>query len=309
MKKIKIFSPATVSNVACGFDILGFPIESFGDEMVISKSDKKGVRITKVEGYLVPIDSKKNVASVSAQKLVKDLKPNCGFDIEIKKNIIPGSGIGSSGSNAAGSVFAINKLLGEPLSAKKLIKYAMRGEAASSLTEHPDNVAPALLGGLVMVKSIHEENIISLPVPKDLFCFVINPKIEVKTSYSREILPNNVALSSMTKQVANFGSFIHALHTSNYDLIKTSLVDNVIEKHRKKLIPSFDEVQKKCLELGALGCSISGSGPSIFAISRGLDNAKLIDSEVTKIYKKTNIDFSTYVSKVGSHGIKVIDSK
>lgn len=307
MKKIKIFSPATVSNVACGFDILGFPIESFGDEMVISKSDKKGVRITKVEGYPVPIDSKKNVASVSAQKLINDLKPSCGFEIEIKKNIIPGSGIGSSGSNAAGSVYGINKLLGEPLTLKQLIKYAMSGEAASSLIEHPDNVAPALLGGLVMVKSIHEENIISLPVPKDLFCFVINPKIEVKTSYSREILPSNVALSSMTKQVANFGTFIHALHTSNYDLIKVSLIDNVIEKHRKKLIPSFDEVQKKCLELGALGCSISGSGPSIFAITKGEENAEKINTEVTKIYKKTNIDFSTYISKISSKGIKVID--
>ncbi len=308
MKKIKIFSPATVSNVACGFDILGFPIESLGDEMTISKSDNMGVRIIKTEGYSIPLDSKKNVATVSAEKLIQYLKPDCGFDIEIKKNIIPGSGIGSSGSNAAGSVFGINKLLGEPLTLKELVKYAMSGEVASSLTEHPDNVAPALLGGLVMVKSIDEENIISLPVPKDLFCFVINPKIEVKTSYSREILPSRVELNSMTKQVANLGSLIHALHTSNYDLLRSSLVDNVIEKHRKKLIPFFDEVQKKCLELGALGCSISGSGPSIFAITKGEENAKKINTEVIKIYKKTNIDFSTYVSKISSEGIKIIDS-
>ena len=308
MKKIKIFSPATVSNVACGFDILGFPIESLGDEMTISKSDNMGVRIIKTEGYSIPLDSKKNVATVSAEKLIQDLKPNCGFDIEIKKNIIPGSGIGSSGSNAAGSVFGINKLLGDPLTLKELVKYAMSGEVASSLTEHPDNVAPALLGGLVMVKSIDEENIISLPVPKDLFCFVINPKIEVKTSYSREILPSRVELNSMTKQVANFGALVHALHTSNYDLLRSSLVDNVIEKHRKKLIPFFDEVKKKCLEIGALGCSISGSGPSIFAITKGEENAEKINTEVIKIYKETNIDFSTYVSKISSEGIKIIDS-
>tara|TARA_B100000579_G_scaffold264841_1_gene218361 strand:+ start:340 stop:1269 length:930 start_codon:yes stop_codon:yes gene_type:complete len=308
MKKIKIFSPATVSNVACGFDILGFPIESLGDEMTISKSDNMGVRIIKTKGYSIPLDSKKNVATVSAEKLIQDLKPNCGFDIEIKKNIIPGSGIGSSGSNAAGSVFGINKLLGDPLTLKELVKYAMSGEVASSLTEHPDNVAPALLGGLVMVKSIDEENIISLPVPKDLFCFVINPKIEVKTSYSREILPSRVELNSMTKQVANFGALVHALHTSNYDLLRSSLVDNVIEKHRKKLIPFFDEVKKKCLEIGALGCSISGSGPSIFAIIKGEENAEKINTEVIKIYKETNIDFSTYVSKISSEGIKIIDS-
>ena len=245
---------------------------------------------------------------MSAEKLIQDLKPNCGFDIEIKKNIIPGSGIGSSGSNASGSVFGINKLLGDPLTLKELVKYAMSGEVASSLTEHPDNVAPALLGGLVMVKSIDEENIISLPVPKDLFCFVINPKIEVKTSYSREILPSRVELNSMTKQVANFGALVHALHTSNYDLLRSSLVDNVIEKHRKKLIPFFDEVQKKCLEIGALGCSISGSGPSIFAITKGEENAEKINTEVIKIYKETNIDFSTYVSKISSEGIKIIDS-
>ena len=308
MKKIKIFSPATVSNVACGFDILGFPIESLGDEMTISKSDNMGVRIIKTKGYSIPLDSKKNVATVSAEKLIQDLKPNCGFDIEIKKNIIPGSGIGSSGSNASGSVFGINKLLGDPLTLKELVKYAMSGEVASSLTEHPDNVAPALLGGLVMVKSIDEENIISLPVPKDLFCFVINPKIEVKTSYSREILPSRVELNSMTKQVANFGALVHALHTSNYDLLRSSLVDNVIEKHRKKLIPFFDEVKKKCLEIGALGCSISGSGPSIFAITKGEENAEKINTEVIKIYKETNIDFSTYVSKISSEGIKIIDS-
>ena len=308
MKKIKIFSPATVSNVACGFDILGFPIESFGDEMTISKSDKFGIRITKIKGYSVPTDPKKNVATVSAEKLINDLKPNCGFDIEIKKNIIPGSGIGSSGSSAAGSVFGINKLLGDPLTNQQLIKYAMRGEVISSLTEHPDNVAPALLGGLVMVKSMEEENIISLPIPKDLFCFVINPKIEVKTSYSREILPSEVELSLMTKQVANFGALVHALHTSNYDLIKSSLVDNVIEKHRKKLIPYFDKVQKKCLELGALGCSISGSGPSIFALTKGEDDANKINIEIKKIYKETNIDFSTYVSKIISEGIKIISS-
>ena len=184
----------------------------------------------------------------------------------------------------------------------------MMGEGISSSSEHPDNVAPALLGGLVMVKSTEEENIISLPIPKDLFCFVINPKIEVKTSYSREILPKEVELSLMTKQVANFGALVHALHTSNYDLLSSSLVDNVIEKHRKKLIPSFDKVKTKCLELGALGCSISGSGPSIFALTKGEGDANKINSEINDIYKETNIDFSTYISKISSEGIKIIDS-
>ena len=174
----------------------------------------------------------------------------------------------------------------------------MMGEGISSSSEHPDNVAPALLGGLVMVKSTEEENIISLPIPKDLFCFVINPKIEVKTSYSREILPKEVELSLMTKQVANFGALVHALHTSNYDLLSSSLVDNVIEKHRKKLIPSFDKVKTKCLELGALGCSISGSGPSIFALTRvRITQIKLI-LKLMKYTKKRILTFQPIYLKL-----------
>jgi len=309
MKKVKVFIPATVSNVACGFDILGFPIMSFGDEMVVRKTDKKGLKITKVKGYDVPLDITKNVATVSAMKLLDDIKTDYGFEFEITKNIIPGSGIGSSGASAAGSVYAINKLLGDPFSNKELIKYAMGGEVISSVSEHADNVAPALLGGLVMVKSINPQQIINLPLLPDLFCFIINPKIQVKTSYSREILPAKIDMNLVTSQVSNFGGLIHSLHTKDYDLLKSSLKDSIVEQHRKKLIPKFDEVKEKCIELGALGCSISGSGPSIFAITKGEDLAKKIEEEVTKIYKETNIEFSTYISKISSEGVSVIDSE
>jgi len=309
MKKIKVFIPATVSNVACGFDILGFPIKSFGDEMVVRKTDKKGLKITKVEGYDIPLDISKNVATVSAMKLLDDFKTDYGFEFEIIKNIIPGSGIGSSGASAAGSVYAINKLLGDPFSNKELIKYAMGGEVISSVSEHADNVAPALLGGLVMVKSINPQQIINLPLLPDLFCFIINPKIQVKTSYSREILPAKIDMSLVTSQVSNFGGLIHSLHTRDYDLLKSSLKDSIVEQHRKKLIPKFDEVKDKCEELGALGCSISGSGPSIFAITRGEELAKKIEEEVTKIYQETKIEFSTYISKISSEGVSEIDSE
>ena len=291
MKKINVFIPATVSNVACGFDILGFPIESFGDAMVVRKTDKKGLKITKVKGYDIPLDISKNVATVSAMKLLDDIRTDYGFEFEITKNIIPGSGIGSSGASAAGSVYAINKLLGDPFSNKELIKYAMGGEVISSVSEHADNVAPALLGGLVMVKSINPQQIINLPLLPDLFCFIINPKIQVKTSYSREILPSKIDMNLVTSQVSNFGGLIHSLHTKDYDLLK------------------FDEVKEKCLELGSLGCSISGSGPSIFAITKGEDLAKKIEKEVTKIYQETNIEFSTYISKISSEGVSVIDSE
>ena len=306
MDQIKVFSPATVSNVACGFDILGFPIETIGDEMTVKKTKKKSLVISDISGYSVPYAIDKNVSTIAAKKMIEYLKPNCGFDFNIKKNIIPGSGIGSSGSSASASVYAINKLLGSPLKESELIKFAMKGELASSITEHADNVAPALMGGIVMVKSISPLEILKLPTPKDLYCFIINPKIEVKTSYSREILPEKVSLKDATKQVSSFGSFIHALHTENYKLIGGSLNDYLVEKHRKKLIPLFDEIKGIALKNSALGCSISGSGPSVFALTKGIEKANEINVLVSKLYKTSGYDFSTYVSKISENGVRTL---
>ena len=306
MDQIKVFSPATVSNVACGFDILGFPIETIGDEMTVKKTKNKSLVISDISGYSVPYAIDKNVSTIAAKKMIEYLKPNCGFDFNIKKNIIPGSGIGSSGSSASASVYAINKLLGSPLKESELIKFAMKGELASSITEHADNVAPALMGGLVMVKSIFPLEILKLPTPKDLYCFIINPKIEVKTSYSREILPEKVSLKDATKQVSSFGSFIHALHTENYKLIGGSLNDYLVEKHRKKLIPLFDEIKGIALKNSALGCSISGSGPSVFALTKGIEKANKINVLVSKLYKTSGYDFSTYVSKISEKGVRTL---
>ena len=218
----------------------------------------------------------------------------------------PGSGIGSSGSSASASVYAINKLLGSPLSEIEMVSYAMKGEVVSSITEHADNVAPALMGGLVMVKSISPLEILKLPTPKDLYCFVINPKIEVKTSYSREILPKEVKLKSATKQVSTFGSFVHSLHTEDYELLGRSLNDYLIEKHRKKLIPLFDQIKGIALNNGALGCSISGSGPSVFALTKGIEKANEINLLVSDLYKTSGYDFSTYVSKISENGVRTL---
>tara|TARA_Y100000816_G_C26105850_1_gene587670 strand:+ start:2630 stop:3556 length:927 start_codon:yes stop_codon:yes gene_type:complete len=306
MDQIKVFSPATVSNVACGFDILGFPIETIGDEMTVKKTKKKSLVISDISGYSVPYAVDKNVSTIAAKKMIEYLKPNCGFDFNIKKNIIPGSGIGSSGSSASASVYAINKLLGSPLKESELIKFAMKGELASSITEHADNVAPALMGGLVMVKSISPLEILKLPTPKELYCFVINPKIEVKTSYSREILPEKVRLRDATKQVSSFGSFVHSLHTEDYELLGRSLNDYLIEKHRKKLIPLFDEIKGIALKNSALGCSISGSGPSVFALTKGIEKANKINKLVSKLYKTSGYDFSTYVSKISEKGVRTL---
>jgi homoserine kinase len=305
-KEIKIFSPATVANVACGFDVLGFCLDTIGDEMVIRKTEEKGIKITKIEGYDLPYEADKNVAGVSALAMYNDLQPDCGFEIEIYKNIKPGSGIGSSSASAAGSVFGMNELLGQPLDKTKLTYYAMKGEALASQCEHADNLAPAIFGGFTLVKSTHPLQILELPTPSDLYATLIHPQIEIKTSESRAVLPKEIPLQNAITQWANVGSLVHALHTSDYDLIKASLNDVVIEPYRKQLIPHFDDVKSAVLEAEALGCAISGSGPSIFALSKGKASAEAVEDAIRKVYSQTDIQFETYVSKINVEGIRVI---
>lgn len=304
--EIKIFSPATVANVACGFDVLGFCLDTIGDDMVIRKTEEKGIRITKIEGYNLPFEAEKNVAGVSALAMYEALQPDCGFEIEIYKNIKPGSGIGSSSASAAGSVYGMNELLGRPLDKTELTFYAMKGEALASQCEHADNLAPAIFGGFTLVKSSCPLQILELPTPSDLFATLIHPQIEIKTSESRAILPKEIPLKNAITQWANVGSLVHALHTSDYSLIKDALNDVVIEPHRKQLIPHFDAVKTAVLEVGALGCAISGSGPSIFALSKSEGTAKAVQSAMQQVYSKTDIQFETYVSKINTQGIKTL---
>ncbi len=305
-KEIKIFSPATVANVACGFDVLGFCLDTIGDEMVIRKTEGKGIRITRIEGYDLPYEAKKNVAGVSALAMYNDLQPDCGFEIEIYKKIKPGSGIGSSSASAAGSVFGMNELLDRPLDKTKLTFYAMKGEALASQCEHADNLAPAIFGGFTLVKSACPLQILELPTPPDLYATLIHPQIEIKTSESRAILPKDIPLQNAITQWANVGSLVHGLHTTDYELIKEALNDVVIEPYRKQLIPHFDDVKSAVLEAGALGCAISGSGPSIFALSKGESTAKAVQLAMQNVYSKSDIQFETYVSRINTEGIKIL---
>src|SRR5690606_473364 len=245
MKDIKIFSPATVANVSCGFDVLGFCLDTIGDEMVVRITDKKGIQITKIEGYDLPFEAEKNVAGVSALALLEVAKPNFGFEIEIYKHIKPGSGIGSSSASASGSVFAINELLGRPYTRHQLTHFAMKGEALASGIEHADNIAPALFGGFTLVKSNAPIQVLELPSPKALYSTLIHPEIEIKTSDSRAVLPKQIPLQLAITQWANVGSLVHALHTNDYQLLSSALQDVVIEPYRKGLIPHFDSIKKQ----------------------------------------------------------------
>lgn len=305
-KEIKLFTPATVANVACGFDVLGFCLDTIGDEMTIRKVDEKGVFITKSEGYNLPTETEKNVAGVSALAMYKALQPNCGFEIEIKKNIKPGSGIGSSSASAVGSVFGMNQLLDNPLNKEELIAFALKGEALASGAEHADNLAPVLYGGFTLVKSCNPVKILQLPTPDDLFAVIIHPQIEIKTSDARNILPKHVPLNDAITQWCNVGSLVHALHTSDYNLLSQSLVDVVIEPHRKRLIPHFEDLKSQALENGALGCGISGSGPSVFALAKGKDKAQNVSNAFDKVFLESGIEYHIYVSPINTEGIKIL---
>lgn len=307
MNEIKIFSPATVANVACGFDVLGFCLDSVGDEMVIRKTDKKGIHITKIENFDLPYETELNVAGVSALAMYHAIDVDFGFEIEIYKNIKPGSGIGSSAASAVGSVFGMNELLGKPFNKTQLTEFAIKGEAIASKCEHADNLAPALFGGFTLVKSIAPVQILEIPSPNDLYASIIHPQIEIKTSESRAILPKEVALSKAIQQWANLGSLVHALHTSDYELIRDSLKDVVVEPYRSQLIPHFNEVKEAVLKADALGAGISGSGPSIFSLSKSLETANKVKETMQSVYSKTDIDFDIHVSKINTEGVKIIE--
>ncbi|MCM4158740.1 homoserine kinase [Antarcticibacterium flavum] len=306
MKEIKIFSPATVANLSCGFDVLGCCLDTVGDEMTIKKNELCELRITKITWQDLPMETNKNVAGVAAKVMLDHLGEKQGFDIEIDKKIRVGSGIGSSAASAAGAVFAINKLLGEPYTAKQLIKFAMAGEQLASGNAHADNVAPALLGGFSLVKSYDPLEVISLPSPGELRMVILHPLIEIKTQDSRAILRQSISLKSAVSQWGNLGALVSALYTNDYDLLGRSLVDGVIEPIRSILIPYFDEIKKVAVENGALGYGISGSGPSVFALCRGDENASRVKNAIGEFYHSTGIEFDLHLSAINTEGVKVL---
>lgn len=306
MKEIKIFSPATIANLSCGFDVLGLCLDNVGDEMIIRKSDEKGVRITKIVGADLSLEAEKNVAGVAALAMLNFWETDFGFDIEIYKNIKAGSGIGSSAASAAGAVFGINELLGRPFENKDLVQFAMQGEKLASGSAHADNVAPALLGGFTLVRSYNPLDIIKINSPSELYTTVIHPQIELKTSDARSVLKQNITLKSAIVQWGNVGGLIAGLYTNDYDLIGRSLHDEIVEPLRSVLIPGFDQVKNTAIHNGALGAGISGSGPSIFALSRGKETAEKVASAMSKVFDEMELPFEIHVSQINSNGMKII---
>ncbi len=306
MNSIKVFSPASVSNVCCGFDVLGFSIAGLGDELIITESDSNKVNIIKVNGYEVPLSNEKNTASVAARSLLDFLDINRGFNIEINKNIKPGSGIGSSAASAVGAVYGINELLGSPLKRQELLKFAMQGEFVSSKTAPADNVASSLYGGLILVNNRENYNVIKLPVPKNLYAVIHHPLLEIKTSDSRDVLPKTVDLKIASEQLASIGGFIHSLHKGDFDLMRLMLKDYLVENYRAEHVPLFKEIKNISEHNKAICCSISGSGPSVFSLVKNYNEAIKLKSKYDEIYAINSIEFNSYITELDSKGVHTL---
>ena len=306
MDRFRIFSPATVANVSCGFDAMAFALDILGDEMVIQKNDSGKVTISNIEGALLPYDPEKNAAGVVAQKMLNDSNANFGVDMQIIKKYMPGSGLGSSAASSAGAAFAINELLGRRYSQLEMVKFAMIGEEVACGSQIADNVAGAIYGGFVLIRSYEPLDLISIPTPSQLYVTVIHPQIEVKTEDARNVLPSEIPIRKAIIQWANVGGLIHGLHSNDYNLIGRSLNDVVAEPARKQFIPHFDLLKEKAVKNGALGAGISGSGPSVFALTKGKEQAEKVAEAFGKVYENKGIDYRIYVSKIGSRGVRIL---
>lgn len=305
MDKVRVHAPATVSNVVCGFDCLGFAVSEPFDTFELRRIDERTIRIVNQDDFDLPTDPTKNVAGVALQAMMDAANIDFGVELVSNKTIKPGSGIGSSAASACGAVVALNALLDDRFSEIELVEFAMAGELLASGTRHADNVAPCIFGGLVLVRSVDPVDIVRLDHPQ-LWATVIHPRIEIKTAEARALLPEDVPLTNAVKQWSNLGAFIAALTKGDYPLMKRSMEDFIVEPVRSKLIPNFQEVKYASMQAGAIGGGISGSGPSMFMLSETNETAVAVEKAMSYVLSTTGIDFNTYVSRVDPTGVRVI---
>jgi len=306
MKKVTIKSPGTVANLVCGFDILGMALGEPYDIMELTLLDEPTIIIHNKDNFNLPTEPEKNVAGVVLLSVMERMNNSIGFEVTIEKHIKPGSGIGSSAASAAGAAVAANHLLGNIFSTDELVQFAMNGEKLASGVKHADNIAPCILGGISLIRSIHPLDIIAIPAP-DLFVTVVHPQIEVRTADARQILRQQVLLKDAIRQWGNIAGLVAGFMNNDLDLIGRSLEDVIIEPVRSILIPGFDEVKTNCKEAGALGGGISGSGPSVFMLSRDEATANRVEAVMKEVYTKIGIDFNTYVTTINKKGVEIIN--
>jgi homoserine kinase len=307
MKSVKVLAPATIANLVCGFDILGLAINNPRDVMEVRIKDEQGITIEHKDDHGLSTEPSQNVAGVSLMAMLEEVNDAPGMEIIIDKRIKPGSGLGSSAASAAGVVVAANHLLKNRFSKDDLVRFAMAGEKLASGVKHADNIAPCIHGGVTLIRCIFPLDIIRLTAPP-MYVTIVHPQIEVKTSDARQILRKAVQLKDAIKQWGNIAGLVAGLMQHDYGLIGRSLEDVIIEPVRSILIPGFDLVKKRSKEVGALGGGISGSGPSIFMLSKEESVAKQIEYVMTEIFFGLGLEFKTYVTTVNYEGVQVIDA-
>lgn len=305
MKKVTVHSPGTVANLVCGFDILGLALSEPYDIMEVTLINEPTVIIHNKDKYDLPTEAEKNVAGVVLLSVMERMENKIGFEITIDKHIKPGSGIGSSAASAAGAAVAANHLLGNIFSSDEVVQFAMNGEKLASGVKHADNIAPCILGGVNLIRSIHPLDIVPLSSP-DLYVTIVHPQIEVRTSDARQILRQQVYLKDAIRQWGNIAGLVTGFLKNDADLIGRSLEDVIIEPVRSILIPGFDEVKIKCKEAGALGGGISGSGPSMFMLSKDKRTAESVEVVMKEVYERIGIEYNTYVTTINKKGVEIM---
>lgn len=305
-EEIKVFSPATVANVSSGFDVLGMAIDQVGDTLVMRKTQTLGATINLVEGAELPMEPEKNIASYVAMLMLKKSNADFGIEIDIYKGAMGGSGLGSSASSCAAAAVGTNHFLGNKYSNKELISFAAEGERIACGAPITDNVAPAILGGIVFIQNPKDRKFIALPIPEDLYVVVIHPQVEVTTEESRAVMKKTIDLGIVTRQMASFGGLLIAFFTQNYSLMKESMVDYLAEPYRHNLIPGYKTIREAAMKAGAIGGGISGSGPSVFHFCHGKETAQQVYNAIDQAYPKEKTPYKMYLSSIESKGTHLV---
>jgi homoserine kinase len=309
MESAQAFAPATVANVSCGFDILGFAIDAMGDVVKVVRKSSPGLRVVSIQGDggRLPYEVEKNTCAVAIQAMLDVYGTQVGMDIYLQKGLPLGSGMGSSAASAVAALVAANQVLGNPFTKKELLPFAIAAEKVACGAGHADNVAPSLLGGFVLIRDYHPLDVIKLPVPQGLHCALLHPHFELKTSDSRSVLRDQISLKLSTIQSGNVAGLVAGLYEQDFDLISRSMRDVIAEPYRAVLIPGFYEMREALTEIGALGMGISGSGPTLFALSKGAEKAAEIQAAAQEIYQKIGLGVDVYFSEINTRGAYLID--
>ena len=304
--EVTVFGPATVSNVGPGFDLMGFALEAPGDELIIRRNETGSLVMVDKSGCNLPLDPAKNVAAVAATSLLEELDNREGFDLVFIRKINPGSGVGSSAASCVAAVVGINEILGNPLETAALIPYAMEGEKIASGATHADNIAPALLGGITLIRGYDPLDIKHIPYPSDLWCAVVHPCLEIRTRESRKLIPDQVPLKVALQQCGNLAGLVAGLTTNDYGLISRSISDVFAEPYRTGELPDFELLRKSAIDTGSLGTGLSGSGPSVFSLCRGKEMAISVGHVMKHHFTERTIEAEVYVSRISQAGCRII---